>query len=52
MYGNVFYSQKRGLATTDLDASLGSLGPALLTAITRNSYSCPSLTLVTFPAVL
>jgi hypothetical protein len=46
------YSQKRGLATTDLEESLGSLGPALLTATMRNSYSCPSWTLVTFPAVL
>jgi hypothetical protein len=49
---NLFYLQKRGLATTDFDGSLGSLGPALLTAIMRNSYSCPSWTLVTFPAVL
>ncbi len=33
---------KRGLATTDFDDSLGSDGPALLTATTRNSYSFPS----------
>ena len=35
--------QNRGLAITALDASLGSDGPALLTATTRNSYSLPSI---------
>ncbi|KAE8741320.1 hypothetical protein FOCC_FOCC013174 [Frankliniella occidentalis] len=35
-----------GLAITDLDASLGSPGPPLLTAMTRNSYSSPSIRLV------
>ena len=39
---NKKYIQKRGLAITAFDASLGSDGPALLTAITRNSYSFPS----------
>lgn len=34
--------QKRGLAITALDGSLGGDRPALLTAITRNSYSFPS----------
>lgn len=32
-------SLNRGLATTDLDTSLGGLGPTLFTAITLNSYS-------------
>jgi hypothetical protein len=36
------YIQKRGLAITAFDGSLGSDGPALLTATTRNSYSFPS----------
>jgi hypothetical protein len=37
-----FLLQKRGLAIMALDGSLGSDGPALLTATTRNSYSLPS----------
>jgi hypothetical protein len=37
-----FVLQKRGLATIDFDGSLGSDGPALFTATTRNSYSLPS----------
>jgi len=37
------YLQKRGLAIIVFDDSLGSDGPALLTAIIRNSYSLPSL---------
>lgn len=37
------YIQKRGLAISALDGSLGSEGPALLTATTRNSYSFPSV---------
>lgn len=36
------FLQKRGLATRDFDGSLGSDGPALFTATTRNSYSLPS----------
>lgn len=39
---NFGYLQKRGLASIVFDGSLGSDGPALLTAITRNSYSLPS----------
>ena len=38
-----YFLQKRGLATIDFDGSLGSDGPALLTATTRNSYSLPSV---------
>ena len=38
----VEYVQKRGLAMTTFDGSLGSDGPALLIATTRNSYSFPS----------
>jgi len=37
-----YFIQKRGLAMTTLDGSLGSDGPALLIATTRNSYSFPS----------
>jgi hypothetical protein len=36
------FIQKRGLAMTTFDGSLGSDGPALFTATTRNSYSFPS----------
>lgn len=36
------YVQKRGLAMTTFEGSLGSDGPALLMATTRNSYSLPS----------
>lgn len=36
------FVQKRGLAMMTFDGSLGSDGPALLTATTRNSYSLPS----------
>ncbi len=36
------FLQKRGLAIIAFDGSLGSDGPALLTATTRNSYSFPS----------
>jgi hypothetical protein len=41
---------------TDFDGSLGSPGPPLFTAITRNSYSSPStrfgaVPLVLFPAI-
>lgn len=39
----VIFLQKRGLAMTAFDGSLGSDGPALLTATTRNSYSLPSV---------
>jgi hypothetical protein len=37
-----FFLQKRGLAMIAFDGSLGSDGPALFTATTRNSYSLPS----------
>lgn len=41
-----------GLATTDREVSLGSLGPSLLMAITRNSYSSPSSRLLTVASLL
>jgi hypothetical protein len=40
------------LATTDFDGSLGSPGPPLFTAITRNSYSSPSMRFGAVPLVL
>ena len=38
----LYYSRKRGFATIGEEASEGSPGPALFTAITLNSYSWPS----------
>jgi hypothetical protein len=37
---------------TDFDGSLGSPGPPLFTAITRNSYSSPSMRFGAVPLVL
>jgi len=37
---------------TDFDGSLGSPGPPLFTAITRNSYSSPSTRFGAVPLVL
>lgn len=39
-----FKLPKGGLATTGFDAGLGGLDPAALSAYTRYSYSCPSIT--------
>lgn len=45
------YLRNLGLAMTDFDGSLGSPGPPLFTAITRNSYSSPSTRFGTVPLV-
>lgn len=45
------YLRNLGLAMTDFDGSLGSPGPPLFTAITRNSYSSPSVRFGTVPLV-
>ncbi len=46
------FIQKRSLARTAFDGSLGSDGPALLIATTRNSYSFPSVKAVQTPPLL
>ena len=49
---SMIYLRNLGLATTDFDGSLGSLGPALFTTTIPNSLSWPSSTAVTLAAQL
>lgn len=52
MINHPFYLHFLGLQVTDLLASLGSPGPASLTAFTLNSYSVPSSKFGTVALVL